>query len=180
MAATLDCPVGLTGLTLTATLYPDGSDTAAVSGVSLTEATNRKGYYTGSVTGLSGLHYVRVLSGATDIAAGWVIMQTSGTVVVEETRGGMSNVKKGQPLTGFEFLMTDSTNHSPATGKTVSVTRSIDGGAFAAGTLSSVTEVSAGTYKVDFAAADMNGNVILLRATATGCDDVFERIITQP
>lgn len=91
-----------------------------------------------------------------------------------------SNVKKNQALASFTFLMTDSTNHAPAASKTVSVTRSIDGGAFAAGTLSSVTEVSAGVYKVDFAAADLNGNVIILRAVATGCDDTFERILTQP
>lgn len=93
---------------------------------------------------------------------------------------GDSNIKKNQALSNFEFLMTDSTNHAPATGLTVSVTRSIDNGAFGAGTLSSVTELSDGMYKVDFAAADMNGNVILLKATATGADVTIERIITQP
>lgn len=91
-----------------------------------------------------------------------------------------SNHKKNQALSSFEFMMTDSTVHNPATGKTVSVTRSIDGGAFAAGTLSAVTEVSNGMYKVDFAAADLNGDVIILRATASGCDDTFERIVTVP
>lgn len=91
-----------------------------------------------------------------------------------------SNVKKNQALAKFQFLMTDSTNHAPATGKTVTVTRSIDGGAFGAGALSAVTELSNGIYTVDFAAADLNGNVIVLRATATACDDTFERIITQP
>lgn len=91
-----------------------------------------------------------------------------------------SNVKKNQALSSFMFLMTDSTNHAPAAGLTVTVTRSIDGGAFASGTLSSVTEVSAGMYKVDFAAADLNGNVIVLKATATGADTTLERIVTQP
>lgn len=92
----------------------------------------------------------------------------------------ISNVKKNQALAKFEFLMTDSTNHNPVTGKTVSVTRSIDGGAFGAGTLSAVTEIANGIYSVDFAAGDLNGNVITLRATATGCDDSFERIVTTP
>lgn len=91
-----------------------------------------------------------------------------------------SSVKKNAALAKFAFLMTDSTNHAPATGKTVTCTRSIDGAAFGAGTLASVTEVGNGIYTVDFGAGDLNGNVILLRCTATACDDAFERIVTQP
>ena len=91
-----------------------------------------------------------------------------------------SNVKKNQALASFEFLMTDSTNHAPATGLTVTCTRSIDGAAFGAGTLANVAEVANGIYKVDFGAGDLNGNVIVLKATATGADATFERIITQP
>lgn len=91
-----------------------------------------------------------------------------------------SNVKRNQALAKFSFIMTDSTNHAPVTGKTVTVTRSIDGAAFGAGTISGVTELSNGVYYCDFAAADLNGKVIVVRATATGCDDTFERIITQP
>jgi len=91
-----------------------------------------------------------------------------------------SNCKKNQALSNFEFLMTDSITHAPATGKAVTVTRSIDNGAFAAGTLSAVTEISNGIYSVNFGSGDLNGNVIVLRATAAGCDDTFERIVTQP
>lgn len=98
---------------------------------------------------------------------------SSGAVPVK------GNVKKNTALAGFPFMMTDSTGHAPATGKTVTVTRSIDGGAFAGGTLSSVTEVGVGIYVVDFGAGDLNGNNIILRATATACDDTFERIVTQ-
>jgi hypothetical protein len=89
-------------------------------------------------------------------------------------------VKKNQALAGFTFLMTDSTNHNPTTGKTVSVTRSINGAAFGAGTLSAVTEVSSGIYSVDFGAGDLNGNVITLRATATGADDLFVTLLPTP
>lgn len=89
------------------------------------------------------------------------------------------NVRKNTALAAFPFMMTDSTNHAPATGKTVTVTRSIDGGAFGAGTLSSVTEVGVGIYVVDFGAGDLNGNNIILRATASACDDTFERIVTD-
>lgn len=90
------------------------------------------------------------------------------------------NIKKGAAFAKFAFLMTDSTNHNPVTGKTVSVTISKDGGAF--GALSSgdtVTEVGNGIYEVDLNATDTNANVIVLRATAAGSDDTIERIITS-
>jgi hypothetical protein len=90
-----------------------------------------------------------------------------------------SNIKQNQALAKFEFMMTDSTNHAPATGLAVTVTRSIDGGAFAAGTLSAVTEVANGIYYVDFGAGDLNGKVITLQATAAAADATFERIVTQ-
>lgn len=90
----------------------------------------------------------------------------------------IANIKKNAALSAFMFMMTDSTNHNPVTGKTVAVTRSIDGASFGAGTLSAVSEVGNGIYAVDFGSGDLNGNNIILRATATGCDDTFERIIT--
>lgn len=89
-----------------------------------------------------------------------------------------TNAKKNQALAKFMFLMTDSTNHAPSTGLTVTCTRSIDGGAFGAGTLANVAELSNGIYMVDFGAGDLNGNVIVLRATAASSDDTFERIVT--
>ncbi len=98
---------------------------------------------------------------------------SSGAVPVK------GNVRKNTALAAFPFMMTDSTNHAPATTKTVTVTRSIDGGAFAGGTLSAVTEVANGIYVVDFGAGDLNGNTIILRATATGCDDTFVRLVTD-
>jgi hypothetical protein len=99
----------------------------------------------------------------------------SGNLTVATT----SNVKKNQALAGFTFLMTDSTNHAPITGRTVSLTRSIDGASFA-GAANSVTEVANGIYKIDLATTDLNGNSITFRATATGSDDTFFTIITQP
>jgi hypothetical protein len=91
-----------------------------------------------------------------------------------------SNIKKNQALSNYRFVMTDSTNHNPTAGYTVTVTRGIDGGAHAAGTLSAVTGIANGEYRVDFAAADLNGNVITLRATASGADDLFVVIVTVP
>jgi hypothetical protein len=108
---------------------------------------------------------------------------TTGRSLLVDASGAVpitTNLKKNQALANFAFLMTDSTTHNPATGKTVTVTRCIDGGTFGAGTLSAVTEVSNGQYRVDFAAADLNGNVVTLKATATGCDDLFMTLILEP
>jgi hypothetical protein len=87
-------------------------------------------------------------------------------------------IKKNTQLTAFTFVMTDSTNHAPATGLTVTATRSIDGGAFA-GCANSVTEISGGFYKITLAASDLNGTVIALRFTAAAADDKDLTIITQ-
>lgn len=91
-----------------------------------------------------------------------------------------TGMKKNQALAKFSFLMTDSTNHNPATGKTVTATRSIDGGAFGAGTLGAVSELSNGVYYLDIPAADRNGNVVTYRFSATGCDDLFVSHILEP
>ena len=106
---------------------------------------------------------------------------TAGTITTVTTLTNSGNVKKNTALAGFTFLMTDSTNHNPLAGlgAAITVTRSINGGAFAAGTLSAVTEVSNGAYSVDFGSADLNGNVVVLRATGVGADDTFERVITS-
>lgn len=106
-------------------------------------------------------------------------LRVGGTVQTARDLG-LGRIQKNAALAKFEFLMTDSTNHNPLTGATVTVTRSIDGAAFGAGTLSAVTEVSNGMYYVDFGAGDLNGNVITLRCTATGADDAFITLITSP
>lgn len=84
-------------------------------------------------------------------------------------------IKKNAVLNNFEFLMIDSSDHiSPKTGLTVTATRSIDGAAFGAAA-NLVSELSNGIYKINLAAADLNGSIITLRFTAPGADD---RLIT--
>ena len=149
--------------------------------MSLGTGTGRSGMYLSGGSGGFALNAV----GGVDASTGGITSNITGNLSgsvgsVTAAVATTSNIKKNQALSAFEFLMTDSTNHAPSTGLTVSVTRSIDGGAFAAGTLSAVTEVSNGIYKVDFGAGDLNGNVIVLRATAAASDDTMERIITQP
>ena len=89
-------------------------------------------------------------------------------------------ITKNVALSAFMFLLVDSADHvTPKTGRTVTATRSLDGAAFAA-SANSVSEVSSGWYKIDLAAADLNGTVVALRFTATGADDRNITIITEP
>lgn len=91
-----------------------------------------------------------------------------------------SRVTKNTALSAFMFMMVDSTDHVTAeTGLTVTATRSIDGAAFAS-CANAVSEVANGWYKIDLAAADLNGNVVALRFTATGADTRNITIVTQP
>lgn len=84
-------------------------------------------------------------------------------------------IKKNTSLNNFEFLMVLSSDHvTGAAGKTITATRSIDGGAFGACT-NSASEVANGIYKINLAAADLNGDIITLKFTAADCD---ARIIT--
>lgn len=60
---------------------------------------------------------------------------------------------------------------SPATGKTLTVTLSKDGGAFAAAA-GAVTEIASGWYKLALTTADAGTpGALVVRATAAGCDD---------
>lgn len=110
---------------------------------------------------------------------------TSGRSLAVDASGNVTTtvatrLKTNQALNNYHFLMTDSTTHNPATGKTVTVTRAIDGGSFGAGTIGSVTEVANGMYRVDLPAADLNGSVVTLRMTASGCDDLFVSLVLEP
>lgn len=87
-------------------------------------------------------------------------------------------VQKNTAFNGFQFVMTDNAQHRPATGKTVTATRSIDGAGFSA-CANAVVEISNGAYKINLAAGDLNGANILFRFTATGCDDRLISVFTQ-
>lgn len=87
-------------------------------------------------------------------------------------------LKKNAALANFHFLMTDSTTHNPATGKTVTATRLLDNGSFGGGTLGAVTEVANGVYRLDLGAGDTNGDVVTFRFTASGCDDLVLTFLT--
>jgi hypothetical protein len=92
--------------------------------------------------------------------------------------GVAQGVVKNVALANFTFRMLD-TSGNPATGATVTATRRIDGGTFDA-CANSVSEVGNGFYTINLAAADLNGTVITLRFTATGCKDTAITIVTEP
>lgn len=108
--------------------------------------------------GTGGITTASFAAGALDAAA-----------VADELYG---SIKKNAAFSNFEFLMTLSADGSPATGKTVTGQRSIDGQAFSA-VGGSIAEVSNGIYQFDAAAADTNGNVITWRFSEADCNDRF-------
>lgn len=123
---------------------------------------------------------------ATPDTAGYpkvTIKSGTGTGELSITSGAVktqAGVKKAQQILNFPFLMTDSTNHAPATGLTVTATRSLDGAAFGAGTITGMTEVGNGIYQCDLLTGDTNGDTVCLRFTATGADDLFVTLVTEP
>jgi hypothetical protein len=109
-----------------------------------------------------------------------VLTDTGTTIPAQITALTEGGVKKNTELAGFTFFVALASDHvTGATGKTVAVTRSIDGGAFAACANSPATEVSGGWYKIVLAAADLNGSVIAISATAAACDATGFTIITS-
>lgn len=139
---------GLTGFTLTCDLYPRGSDTAAVSGLALTEATNRKCTYTTTTTaGLTGWYLCVVKEGTTVRGTGMVLMSDDTSVHI---------VSEGDPATStgtgpytVVVKVTDGTN--PLQNAVVRLT--LNPGNYYTGTGTDVNgletfNIGAGTYTV--------------------------------
>jgi hypothetical protein len=128
--------------------------------------TNITGNITGNLSGSVG--------SVTGDVGGDVVGTTGGLAA---TPDGV-RVAKGVALTGFPFPMFLTGTNTPATGKTVSATRSLDGGAFAA-CANAVTEVSGGWYKINLATTDTDGGTIAFSFTASGCDTTNVAVITE-
>jgi len=94
---------------------------------------------------------------------------------------GVLKIKKNSALAAFPFLMVLSADHvTPATGLTVVVQRSINGGAFANSTNTPATEVANGVYVISLSAADLNGDTIVLKMTSATADQRTVIIATEP
>jgi len=108
------------------------------------------------------------------------VVNWAGNAVTGANGAPPTPIKKNTALANFAFLITDSTLHQPKTGVGTgfTATRSIDGGAFGAGTLANPAEIGNGIYKIDFLAADLNGGVVTLQVTASGADTTFVTLVT--
>ncbi len=89
-------------------------------------------------------------------------------------------IKKNTALSNFEFEMVDATDgFTSETGLAVTATRSIDGAAYAP-CANVASEVGNGTYRINLAATDLNGDVITFRFTGSGARDTKVTVVTQP
>lgn len=117
----------------------------------------------------------------TDLDAVLADTGTDGVVVATGSVNTIARAILPQTNTAYsdiEFLMVDSTDHAtPKTGLSLTVTRSIDGGAFGAAT-GTAAEVANGIYQFDASAADMNGSIITFRFQGTDADDTFVTVRT--
>lgn len=190
-----------TGKTIAVVLSKNGAAFANPSGGATNATEIANGWYyvdlSTTDTGTAGPLIVRgTVSAVDDVETGFTVVDAHNAgfdgvpSAVAAASGGLptvdstnsvkiqSGLKKNTALASFEFQMLDSTG-APATGLTIAATRSIDGAAYGACT-NSAAEVANGTYKLNLAAGDLNGNVIGLRFTATGAVDTNIYIVTQP
>ncbi len=127
---------------------------------------------------------MRGTDGANTIAPNTVAPDNAGiaangaaiAVVSANTQVPQKNVAFNNLL----VLMVSSTDHvTPKTGLTITVTKSLNGGAFVA-TTGAIAEISNGMYQFDASAADMNGDAVTFKFTSTGADDSFMTVYTKP
>lgn len=117
------------------------------------------------------------------------VRQWIGTNVATPTVAGIptatlanpAGIQRNAAYNNWTFVMKDSSDHiTPKTGLTVTVQVSLDGAAFTNATNTPATEVGSGLYKINLAAADLNGQMVAIKYTATGADTVIDRLVTEP
>ena len=152
------------------------------------DATNMPGIYEIGIPNAaiaSGNSTVIYLTGYASMAPCVLMLQLDATNNQDAVAGGMSAfnqvitqypLHKNTAYNNFGFYMVASSDHvTPKTGSSVSGQVSLDGAAFANLT-NSVTEIASGWYKVNLAAADLNGTEILIKFTAGSTDPVNIKI----
>ena len=106
--------------------------------------------------------------------------QLGVNVVSSGAAAGVTGYKKATAVTAFGFYV-ELTAGGPATGKTITVQISKDGGSFAnvADGSGTATEIGSGFYQVDLTGTEMNADEVLLKATGTDCNQRNIKIRTQ-
>jgi len=118
---------------------------------------------------------------ATVRVSGAIVVTNDATDIslTDATAGHIPTLKKNTAVANYTFIMIDATTGNPATGKTVAAQKSLNGGAFTPMVNTPATEISNGAYKIDIAAADVNGDTGAFRFTATGCEATIITFITE-
>ena len=164
MANTVVELLSAAGLTLTLELYPEGSDTIANgAGDTLTEATNRDGLYTATVTeALAGYYYAKVIDGSSNlISAGWVkLADDTNTYTV-----------------GERVVAIEGTNRQFDDLNDVAATDIVSGGAIttSGGAVSNVTTVATTTTNTDMRGTD---SALLASSAPTNFGDLAITVTT--
>lgn len=87
--------------------------------------------------------------------------------------------QKNTAFANFTFPMYATGTNTLLTGRTVTAQRRIDNGSFASCTNAASEVGSTGMYTIDLAAADLNGTMVTLLFTASGCDPYVEGVVLQ-
>lgn len=112
--------------------------------------------------------------------AGYTAPDNAGiTAIKAKTDDLPPGIKKNAALNNFQFLMVDEAdNKTGKTGLTITATRAIDGGAFAS-CANAAAEVGYGVYRINLAAADLNGDIITFKFSAEGANDRMVTVKTS-
>lgn len=168
--------VGSVGSVIGAVGSVTGTVTATVPG--LNTNVNVVQWLGTAVTSNAGVPLVDV-NAITGTVTATVVGGTIATVTNPVTLStGQLTVKKNTALNGFTFPMYDASTGNPATGLVVSATVSVDGASLVS-TVNSPSEVGSGIYKLNLAAADVNGTVITLVFVASSASATIVTLITQ-
>lgn len=128
-----------------------------------------------AVTAAAGVTFPTSIQATTTFPANFasLAIDTNGRVKIQ---GGLT---KASSITMMFYMALSSDHVSPATGKSVTATVSLDGGAFGS-TTNSPAEVANGWYKIVLAAGDTNGSTMALSFAASSCDTTQATFIMQP
>lgn len=197
---------GLTGLTnstagLTAYYFLSGALSAVAialvpgtlgtwisGGFKEVDSVNMPGLYSLGIPDLvfDGEEVTIILAGAVNMVTVVIEIEITATNNQDSERGGLlalpngsMRVAQNQALLAQVVMVSSADHVTPVAGMTVVSLVSINGATFVP-TTNSVAGVSNGLYNLQLAAADMNGAVITVMFSATGCDSRFLTFFTQP
>lgn len=162
-------------------LIATGGNGGTSDGIKAAAGTGGVGLRTDSITstGAVVLSSTLAVTGTTTLTGA-----VSATNASNDIRGVvLSNpcgLKKNTAVSAFTFYLVSSADHaSPKTGATVTAERSLDGAAFGS-CANAVSEIANGFYKIDLAAGDVNGDIVALKFTASGADQLSITVVTEP